>query len=72
MKIIEIIVAWFNVLFKRKQVIAKERMKVCDSCPNKTTVNIGKDIDVCGMCMCPLLGKTHSPINSCDAKKWKR
>jgi hypothetical protein len=69
MEVIEILKAWKNVAFTTEEIeaIAKERMAVCSKCPHKTTM---MKIDVCGLCHSPLLGKTHSPENSCPKKKW--
>ncbi len=68
-KAIEILKAWANVAAGSAKVktLAEERMEVCKGCEH----NIDQfGIRVCGLCYCPLLGKTHSPVNSCDAKKW--
>jgi len=71
-KINEIIQAWKNYVKPTGEVseIAAERMEVCSKCP-------AKDFNVitgfyCSICACPLAGKTHSPINSCDLNKWIR
>ena len=70
-KIIEIIVAWFNVITNRNKKIAKERYDVCKTCPHRMTLDF-VDIELCNMCGCPLIAKTRSEKNSCDLKKWKR
>ena len=71
-KVIEIIVAWFNLIFNRRRQIAKERYNVCKTCPYRDKVDLLGGIEICGLCSCPLKAKTHSPKNSCDAKKWSR
>lgn len=70
-KVTEIAQAWINVAVGNKEIkaLAKERLAVCNSCPSKIYFI---NIEACGECHCPLLGKTHSPENSCDLKKWKR
>lgn len=71
MKLSEIIKAWKNVAFSTEEIeaIANKRKEICNQCPHKTTM---LSIEVCGICHCPLLGKTHSPENSCPEKNWLR
>jgi hypothetical protein len=68
---VEIIKAWKNVAFSTEEIkqIANERVSICDTCEHKTTM---LNVSVCAKCHCPLLGKTHSPNNSCPLKKWER
>lgn len=69
-KAIEIVKAWTNVVAGDAEIkaLAKERMMVCSACPNNIE-QLG--IRVCGLCYCPLKGKVHSPVNSCDDNRWK-
>lgn len=71
-KVIEIIVAWFNLIFNRRRLIAKERYNVCKTCPYRDKVDLLGGIEICNLCGCPLLAKIRSNVNSCDAKKWSR
>jgi hypothetical protein len=67
----EILQAWKNVALKPDQIvqISKERLVICNECEHKTLL-LG--VNVCGICHCPILGKTHSPMNTCPKQKWKR
>lgn len=68
-KVKEIATAWKNVLVgsDRVKALAEQRIDICNTCEFKAE-QIG--IPVCGVCHCPLLGKTHSPENSCPKEKW--
>lgn len=70
-KLWEIGKAWTNVVAGSEETkeLAKERMKVCQTCEHKKVSDL-LNVEVCGLCHCPLLGKTHSPLNGCPAKKW--
>lgn len=69
----EIAKAWLNVLSEDEgiKLLAEERMVVCQACPHKAHFDL-LDFDYCGVCHCPLLGKTHSPENSCPHGYWKK
>jgi hypothetical protein len=70
-KLTEITKAWWNVATAGQDIksLAKERMAVCQKCPFQQ-VMLG--VEVCGVCHCPLLGKTHSPEKSCPKSKWEK
>jgi hypothetical protein len=70
-KLKEIATAWKNVISKNDEVelIAADRMDTCKQCPFKKEM-LG--VAVCGLCHCPLVAKTRSPLNSCDRGAWKR
>jgi hypothetical protein len=69
----EIIQAWKNFAKPTEEMkeIAIERMEVCNGCSSRERNKL-LNFDYCSICTCPLLGKIHSPINSCDLKKWNR
>lgn len=70
-KLKEIATAWKNVISKDNEfeLVAAERIDVCNECPVKKEM-LG--VAVCGLCHCPLVAKTRSPLNSCDRGAWKR
>jgi len=69
MNLQEIFTAWktaFNPNEAEKQ-LASLRMNICNSCEHKKTLVF----DSCGLCGCPLAGKTYSQEqNACPAGKW--
>jgi hypothetical protein len=65
----EIFKAWrtaFNPNEAQKE-LASLRMDICNGCEHKQVIAIIR----CGLCGCPLAGKTYSPVqNACPAGKW--
>lgn len=54
--------------------IAEYRIKVCNSCPNKTYNNYF-DTFVCGICQCSLSKKIFSPAEgrkACPEARWEK
>ena len=49
------------------EAMAKERMDICNTCPEKTEM-LGQT--VCGVCHCLLQLKTRSTDSSCPLGKW--
>lgn len=70
-KLVEIFSAWgisFNPNNEQNE-LAYERIKICDSCENKTKNGIG--MNTCGLCGCALKAKVFSPVyDACPAHKW--
>lgn len=68
-KVEEIFKAWataFNPDQAEKD-LAALRLDICNSCEHKQVIAFAR----CGLCGCPLHGKTHSPVqNACPAGKW--
>jgi hypothetical protein len=60
---------WLRVFFRRLKTerIAKERMRICSTCPLKMKM---AGIDVCGACHCPLIAKTRSKDSQCPKGFW--
>lgn len=69
-KLTEIIEGWKNVVFTDAEIelLSDERMKICNGCPHKE-INL-LNIDICGLCHCPLIAKTRSPESKCPESKW--
>jgi hypothetical protein len=65
-KLSEIYEGWKNVIFQTPEIeaMAKERALVCAECDVLV-------LGVCTKCVCPKLGKTHSPDSRCPENKWK-
>lgn len=66
-KLDEIYEGWKNVIFPTPEIeaLAKERVQVCVECEYLNILN------VCSKCICPKLGKSHSPTSRCPMNKWK-
>lgn len=54
----------FGVLETEIQELADKRMEICNSCANKSELNI------CKLCRCFLPFKTKAVNASCDENKW--
>jgi hypothetical protein len=56
------------------EVVSKERMSVCKSCPELDTIGhkcmVPLTQPCCGVCGCSLGLKTRSLSAACDLKKW--
>lgn len=72
-----IIEAWSNVIVKDEEFesLFQQRLATCENCEFKTKP-LG--IDTCGICGCPILGKTHSKrvdddgfLEDCPKGFWK-
>jgi hypothetical protein len=55
--------------------LVTKRIDICRACPNikiTTVPFINKDVEVCGLCSCPLKTKTYFKNSRCPAKepKW--
>lgn len=58
-----IIVGWYRFLFAKRSQMAKDRLKICKLC-NQRTGNI------CSNCGCFLLAKTELDEERCPIGKW--
>ncbi len=84
MKLVQIAKSWYN--FAEGSAATKEmmhaRLEVCDRCEKKEQISemgqlvigiLNKEHSTyrCGVCRCPLAGKTAHPSNTCPLDKWK-
>lgn len=70
-KLKEITTGWFNVLVADEAVnaLADARLNICNTCINKISM---MNIDLCGLCHCPLIAKTKSPDSKCPLNLWPK
>lgn len=66
----KIIEGFTNLIIKDKEVeiIAKQRLDICNECPFMQTL-LG--LKFCGWCQCSIQMKTRSPNSECPIGKWK-
>ena len=67
----DVLEGWTNALIKDEEIeiIAEERLKICNECPYKKTV---LKVEICSKCHCPLISKTRSKETKCPLHKWKQ
>ena len=83
MKLALIAEGWVNFLTQPKELqeLIKDRLAICDNCPEKvqigstgqlilTVLNEGASIYKCGVCKCPLSGKTAAVGSTCPLNRW--
>lgn len=65
--------AWKNKIIHtdEQKEIADERMAVCQSCPNRSSDNL-LNVEVCDLCLCPLVAKIYTDESDCPLQKWSR
>lgn len=63
-----IIIGWWNKLFKKNNDIYSERIKICNECPSQ--IFITKKESICKECGCLLSAKCRVKDEFCDLKKW--
>ena len=66
-KIKNIICGTYYNIFKRNNVLAEQRMKICNDCPYKWVLN--KTTSVCKQCGCILESKTRVKDEKCLINK---
>lgn len=66
-KIKNIIVGWYNKIFKYNQSLAEYRLSICEKCEYKESI-LGQN--VCGLCGCVLDAKVRVENEMCYNNKW--
>lgn len=66
-KIKNIIIGWFNYLFKPMPKFAKNRYEICKRCSYRK-IELG--YEYCSLCGCALPVKCFVPEEFCDDKRW--
>lgn len=62
-KIFNIIIGWYRFLFKKRSVMADQRLKICQRC-------IYRKGFMCGECFCELHAKAEIEEEYCPKGKW--
>lgn len=63
-----ILIGWFDSIFKRNEKLSKDRMEICNRCNSKTRIT--KNVCICDLCGCVLDSKTRVKDEKCDLNKW--
>lgn len=65
-KIKQIIQGYKNLIIEDKELepLFQSRYETCLTCENNK-------LGVCKLCLCPVIAKSHSPLEDCPAHYWK-
>ncbi len=67
-KVVNIIVGFFNMIFKRRQALSNYRLDICRGCNERVKIKIIGDF--CSLCGCKLKAKTTVLNEKCELGKW--
>lgn len=65
---INILIGWYNKLFKKNNKLYEDRIAICNQCDSRQ--KISKKESICKECGCVLSAKTRVKDEKCMLNKW--